>query len=114
MNAETIIPVVHNPKVQEFRPGDTVKVSLRVREGERERIQAFEGLVIREQGRGPGTSFTVRRIAAHGIGVERTFPIYSPRLEAVDLVRRGKVRRAKLFYQRQRFGKAARIKEKRY
>ncbi len=114
MNAETIIPVARNPKVQEFRPGDTVKVSLRVREGERERTQAFEGLVIRQQGRGPGTSFTVRRVAAHGIGVERPFPIYSPRLEAVDLVRHGQVRRAKLFYQRQRFGKAARIKEKRY
>ena len=114
MNIETIIPIARNPKVHEFRPGDTVNVSLRVREGERERIQGFEGLVIRQQGRGPGTSFTVRRVAAHGIGVERTFPIYSPRLEAVDIVRRGDVRRAKLFYQRERFGKASRVKEKRY
>ncbi|MFH1141420.1 MAG: 50S ribosomal protein L19 [Chloroflexota bacterium] len=114
MNIETVVPLVPNPKVKEFRPGDTVKVSLCVREGERERTQAFEGLVIRQQGRGPGSSFTVRRVAAHGIGVERTFPVYSPRLEAVDVVRRGDVRRAKLFYQRERFGKAARIKEKRY
>ena len=113
MNIDTIVPLVPNPKVQEFRPGDTIRVSLRVREGERERTQAFEGVVIRRQSSGPGSSFTVRRVAAHGIGVERTFPLYSPRLEAVDLVRRGDVRRAKLYYQRERFGKAARIKEKR-
>ena len=113
MNIETLIPLARSPKVQEFHPGDTVRVNLRIREGERERVQSFEGLVIRQQGRGPGTSFTVRRVASHGIGVERTFPVYSPLLDAVELVRRGKVRRAKRFYQRERFGKAARIKENR-
>ena len=112
MNLETVVSVTRNPNVQDFHPGDTVKVSLRIREGDRERVQAFEGLVIRQQGRGPGTSFTVRRVT-HGIGVERTFPIYSPRIEAVEVLRRGAVRRAKLYYMRRRFGKAARIKEKR-
>ncbi len=112
MNIETLIPVTRNPKVEDFRPGDTVKVSLRIREGERERVQAFEGFVLRQQGKGPGSSFTVRRVS-HGIGVERTFPLYSPRLEAVEVLRRGDVRRAKLYYMRGRFGRAARIKEKR-
>ena len=112
MELETLVPVTRNPKVQDFHPGDTVRVSLRIREGERERIQAFEGVVIRQQGKGPGSSFTVRRVT-HGIGVERTYPLYSPRLEAVEVLRRGDVRRAKLYYLRGRFGKAARIKEKR-
>ena len=112
MELETLVPVTRNPKVQDFHPGDTVRVSLRIREGDRERIQAFEGVVIRQQSKGPGSSFTVRRVA-HGIGVERTFPILSPRLEAVEVLRRGDVRRAKLYYLRGRFGKAARIKEKR-
>ena len=112
MNVETLIPVTRNPNVQEFHPGDTVRVSLRIREGDRERVQAFEGVVIRHQGKGTGASFTVRRVT-HGIGVERTFPLYSPLLEAVEVLRRGDVRRAKLYYLRGRFGKAARIKEKR-
>ena len=112
MNVETLVPLVPNPKVAEFHPGDTVRVSLRIREGNRERVQAFEGVAIRKQGKGPGTSFTVRRVT-HGVGVERTFPIYSPRLEAVEVLRRGDVRRAKLYYLRGRFGRAARIKEKR-
>ncbi len=112
MDVSTVAPVTRNPKVQEFGPGDTVRVNLRIREGERERVQAFEGVVIRLQGKGPGSTFTVRRIS-HGIGVERTFPIYSPRLESVQTLRRGAVRRAKLYYLRGRFGRAARIKEKR-
>ena len=112
MNIETLVPVARNPEVKDFHPGDTVRVRLLIREGERERVQAFEGVVIRQQGRGPGSSFTVRRVA-HGIGVERTFPLYSPRLEAVEVMRRGDVRRAKLYYLRGRFGKAARIKERR-
>lgn len=110
MNIETLVPLTRNPKVEDFHPGDTVKVSLRIREGDRERVQAFEGFVLRQQGKGAGTSFTVRRVS-HGIGVERTFPLYSPRLEAVEVLRRGDVRRAKLYYLRGRFGKAARIKE---
>ena len=112
MNVETLIPVIRNDKVQDFHPGDTVRVSLRIREGDRERVQAFEGFVIRQQGKGSGASFTVRRVT-HGIGVERTFPHYSPRLESVEVLRRGDVRRAKLYYMRGRTGKAARIKEKR-
>ena len=112
MNLETLVPVEANPNVQEFQPGDTVRVSLRIVEGERERVQLFEGVVIRRQGRGPGSSFTVRRIATHGVGVERTFPLYSPRLEKLEVVRRGRVRRAKLYYLRGLTGRAARIKER--
>ena len=112
MDISTVVPITPNPKVQEFGPGDTVRVNIHIREGERERIQAFEGVVIRLQGKGPGSTFTVRRVA-HGVGVERTFPIYSPRLESVQTLRRGAVRRAKLYYLRGRFGRAARIKEKR-
>jgi large subunit ribosomal protein L19 len=112
MNADTVIPLTLNPNIPGFRPGDTVRVNLRIREGERERVQVFEGVVIRRQGSGPGTSFTVRRIS-HGIGVERTFPLYSPRIEGVDVVRQGAVRRARLYYLRGRFGRAARIKERR-
>ena len=112
MNIETLVPVEANPNVLEFQPGDTVRVSIRIVEGERERVQPFEGVVIRRQGRGPGSSFTVRRIATHGIGVERTFPIYSPRLEKLEVVRRGRVRRAKLYYLRGLTGRAARIKER--
>ena len=112
-SVDALFPQTPNPKVQEFRPGDTVRVSLRIREGDRERVQAFEGVVIRRQGKGAGASFTVRRVS-RGFGVERTFPIYSPRLEATEVIRRGDVRRAKLYYLRKRFGKAARIKEKRF
>ena len=112
MNIDTVVHVEPNPKVQEFRPGDTVRVGMRIREGERERVQTFEGVVIRRQGRGPGVSFTVRRVT-HGIGVERTFPVYSPRLDSVQVVRHGDVRRAKLYYLRGRTGRAARIKERR-
>ena len=111
MNLDTLVPLELNPNVSDFQPGDSVRVSLRIVEGERERVQLFEGVVIRRQGRGPGASFTVRRLA-HSIGVERTFPLYSPRQEKVEVIRRGRVRRAKLYYLRGRTGRAARIKER--
>ncbi len=100
-------------ELPEFSVGDTVRVSVRVVEGERERVQDFEGVVIRRRGRGINENFTVRRVGAHGVGIERTFPIHSPRVEEVRVLRRGKVRRAALYYLRGRTGKAARIKEKR-
>ena len=95
-----------------FAPGDTVRVHVKVVEGTRERIQMFEGVVIARQGTGVRETFTVRRIS-YGVGVERTFPVHSPRLEKIDLMRRGIVRRAKLYYLRNLTGKAARIREKR-
>ena len=95
-----------------FNPGDTVRVQVKVVEGEKERIQAFEGVVIRKRGEGAKASFTVRRIS-YGVGVERTFPLHSPRIERVELVRHGRVRRSKLYYLRGLAGKAARLKEKR-
>lgn len=93
--------------------GDTVKVHLRIVEGDRERIQVFQGVVIRLRGGGNDANFTVRRIASHGIGVERTFLLKSPRVEKIEIVRRAKVRRAQLYYLRNRRGKAARLKERR-
>ena len=95
-----------------FEPGDTVRVMVRVREGDKERLQAFEGLVIAKRGGGISENFTVRKISA-GVGVERMFPIHSPTIATLELVRRGRVRRAKLYYLRALSGKAARIKEKR-
>src|SRR5438874_6920637 len=100
--------------VPEFGVGDTVRVSVRVVEGNRERIQVFEGVVMRRRGGGINENFTVRRIASHGIGVERTFLLNSPRVEKIEVVRRGVVRRAQLYYLRGLTGKAARIKERRY
>ncbi len=97
-----------------FAAGDTVRVSVRVVEGDRERLQDFEGICIRRRSGGINENFTLRRIGAHGIGVERTFLINSPRLDSFRVVRRGKVRRAKLYYLRGLSGKAARIKERRY
>ena len=94
----------------QFRPGDTVKVHVKVIEGGRERIQVFEGVVIARKGTGIRETFTVRKVSA-GIGVERTFPLHSPRLSKIEVVREGKVRRAKLYYLRERVGKAARVKE---
>ncbi|GAA0445308.1 50S ribosomal protein L19 [Lentibacillus halophilus] len=96
----------------EFRAGDTVKVHVRVVEGSRERIQVFQGVVIKRQGGGISETFTVRKIS-YGIGVERTFPLHSPRVAKIDVSRRGLVRRAKLYYLRNLRGKAARIKERR-
>jgi large subunit ribosomal protein L19 len=100
--------------IPDFRPGDTVRVSVKVVEGNRERVQDFEGVVIRRRGGSINENFTVRRIGAHGIGVERTFLLHSPRIANIKVVRRGKVRRAKLYYLRNLSGKAARIKERRY
>ena len=95
-----------------FRAGDTVRVHVKVVEGTRERIQMFEGVVINRQGSGARETFIVRRVS-YGIGVERTFPVHSPRIDKIDVVRRGIVRRAKLYYLRNLTGKAARIKERR-
>ena len=97
-----------------IKPGDTVKVHVKVREGDKERIQVFEGIVIRKRMKGLVSNFTVRKIAAGGIGVERTFPINSPRVDKIEVTRHGKVRRKNLYYLRGLTGKAARIKEKRY
>jgi large subunit ribosomal protein L19 len=97
---------------QGFNPGDQVRVHVKVIEGEKERTQVFEGTIIRRRGEGGRASFTVRRIS-YGVGVERTFPLHSPRIERVDVVRRGLVRRSKLYYLRALAGKAARLKEKR-
>ncbi len=101
-----------NPNIPELRPGDTVNVFLRIIEGGRERIQEFRGTVIRLHKGGNEASFTVRRIASNGIGVERTFLMRSPRIEKVVVERRAKVRRAKLYFLRERTGKATRLKEK--
>ncbi len=97
--------------IPEFRPGDTVRVSVRVREGEKERLQAFEGVCIGRRGSGNNETFTVRKISA-GVGVERIFPLQSPGVADVKVVRRGRVRRAKLYYLRKLSGKAARIRER--
>ena len=95
----------------EFRPGDTIRVHAKVVEGTRERIQVFEGVVIKRQNGGIHETFTVRKIS-YGVGVERTFPLHSPRIDKIEVTRRGKVRRAKLYYIRNLQGKAARIKER--
>ena len=95
-----------------FRPGDNVKVHVKIKEGERERVQIFEGLVIKKRGGGISETFTVRKIS-YGVGVERTFPVHSPKIEKIEVTRKGKVRRAKLTYLRGRVGKAAKIKEAR-
>lgn len=99
-------------KDYDFSIGDTVKIMVRVVEGTKEREQAFQGVVIKQKGSGAGETFTVRKISS-GVGVERVFPIHSPNIKSVKVVRRGNVRRSKLYYLRERVGKAARIKEKR-
>jgi large subunit ribosomal protein L19 len=109
MDLKSIVQPKKNPKIPDFRPGDTVRVMARVVEGDRQRVQAFEGVVIRKRRGGINSNFTVRRVS-HGVGVERTFPLYSPRLESVQVVRVGRVRRAKLYYLRRRMGKKARIR----
>ena len=98
-------------KIPEFRPGDTVRVNVRIKEGERERVQAYEGVCIARSGQGVDESFTVRKIS-FGEGVERVFPILSPMIESIEVKRRGVVRRAKLYYLRDRRGKSARIAER--
>ena len=109
--AEQVEKLAAERAVPEFGPGDTLRVSVKVVEGERERVQAFEGVCIARKNAGINSSFTVRKIS-YGEGVERIFPLYSPRITAIDVVRRGEVRRAKLYYLRGRTGKAARIAEK--
>lgn len=106
-----ITELTPNSNIAEFSTGDTVRVSAKVVEGDRERIQDFEGVVIRMRKGGVASNFTVRRIASNGVGVERTFLLYSPRVEKVEVKRRGKVRRKALYYLRGRTGRAARIKE---
>jgi len=96
----------------QFGPGDTVRVHVKVVEGEKERTQVFEGVVIRKRGEGARATFTVRRVS-YGVGVERTFPLHSPRVERIQVVKSGQVRRSKLYYLRERTGKAARLREKR-
>ena len=112
MSIDSLIEVKPNPNIPELAPGDTVKVGVKVVEGERERIQLFQGVVIKIRHGVDGGSFTVRRVA-YGVGVERTFLFQSPLIEKVEVVRHGKVRRAKLYYLRGLSAKAARIKEKR-
>ncbi len=112
MNMASLIEVTPNPNIPELAPGDTVKVSTKVVEGGRERIQPFQGVIIKLQRGGPKASFTVRRVA-YGVGIERTFTLASPFVEKVEVIRHGVVRRAKLYYLRGRSGKAARIKERR-
>lgn len=98
--------------IPRFRPGDTLKVHVRVKEGSRSRIQLFQGVAIRRQGSGNRETFTVRKIS-YGVGVERTFPVHSPSIDKIEVVTRGRVRRAKLYYLRSLRGKAARIRERR-
>lgn len=100
-----------NPNIPELHPGDTVRVHARIVEGQKERIQVYQGVVMRLRRSGANANFTVRRIAAHGIGVERTFLLHSPRIEKVEVLRHAKVRRAQLYYLREQQGKAARLKD---
>ena len=110
LEAEQAAKIEAKRKLPEFQPGDTVRVNVRVTEGSRTRVQAYEGVVIARAGSGLHENFTVRKIS-YGEGVERVFPVYSPMVEGVEIVRRGKVRRAKLYYLRDRRGKSARISE---
>jgi large subunit ribosomal protein L19 len=109
---ESVVQLKENPNIPELTSGDTVRVSTRVVEGDKERIQVFQGVVIKIRRRGAGSSFTVRRVT-YGVGVERTFPLYSPRVEKVEIVRRGKKRRAKLYYLRGLSAKTSRLQERR-
>ncbi len=115
MRRNKIIEALENEQqkadIPQFGPGDTVVVQVKVREGNRERLQAFEGVVIGKRNRGLNSAFTVRKIS-HGVGVERTFQAHSPLIASIDVKRRGDVRQAKLYYLRERSGRAARIKEK--
>lgn len=111
LEAEQIAKLTEGKAVPDFQPGDTVKVSVKVREGSRERLQAFEGVCIARANKGMSSNFTIRKIS-YGEGVERVFPLYAPNVDAIEVIRRGKVRRAKLYYLRGRTGKAARIAER--
>ena len=112
LEAEQIAKFNETKKIPEFRPGDTLRVGVKVVEGERTRVQNYEGVCIARSNRGMGSSFTVRKIS-FGEGVERVFPLYSPNIDSIDVVRKGVVRRAKLYYLRGRTGKSARIAERR-
>jgi large subunit ribosomal protein L19 len=114
-NAVDLIRSIENLKEQvpELAPGDTVKVHVRIVEGDRERVQVVQGVIIGLRGSGLNTNFTVRRIASHGVGVERTFLIHSPRIEKIEVLRHAHVRRAKLYFMRGRSGKSARLRERR-
>jgi large subunit ribosomal protein L19 len=114
-NAVDLIRSVENLKEEapDLAPGDTVKVHTRIVEGNRERVQVFQGVVIRIRGGGINKTFTVRRIASHGVGVERTFLLHSPRVEKIEVLRHAHVRRAKLYFLRERSGKSARLRERR-
>ena len=109
-----IIKEIENAQIKEniteFNTGDTIKVFAKIKEGNRERTQAFEGVVIKKQGGSTRATFTVRKLS-NGVGVEKTWPLHSPKIEKIDVIRRGKVRRAKLYYLRDRVGKAAKVKE---
>lgn len=111
VNQKEIARLTEGKTIPDFSAGDTVKVNVNIREGTRERVQAYEGVCIGRSGTGMDASFTVRKIS-FGEGVERTFPLYSPRIDSIELVRRGSVRRAKLYYLRDRSGKSARIAER--
>jgi large subunit ribosomal protein L19 len=115
-NAVDLIRSVENLKeeVPDIAPGDTVKVHVRIVEGNRERVQVVQGVIIRIRGGGINKTFTVRRVASHGVGVERTFLLHSPRIEKIEVLRRAHVRRAKLYFLRERSGKSARLRERRY
>lgn len=110
---ETVVNENLKKNVPELRPGDRVRVHVRIVEGERERIQVFQGVIMRKRGGSIKENFTVRRIGAHGVGVERTFFLHSPRLEKIEVISHAHVRRAQLYYLRGRTGKAARLREKR-
>lgn len=112
LEREAIEQFKSNKKIPDFRPGDTVRVGVKVVEGDRTRVQNYEGVCIARSNKGMGSNFTVRKIS-FGEGVERVFPLYSPNIESIEVVRRGSVRRAKLYYLRGRTGKAARITERR-
>ena len=111
MDISSVVEQTVNKEIPDINPGDTIKVKMKIVEGERERVQTFEGVLIRIRRGGAGANITVRKVF-HGVGVERTFPLYSPRLESVEVVRYGKVRRAKLYYLRELSSKMARAKVK--
>ena len=111
MDRSDLLELEHNSEIAEFQPGDTLRVHVKVVEGERERTQVFEGVCLRIQRKGSSSNFTVRRVT-QGIGVERTFLYHSPRVEKVEVTRHGRVRRAKLYYLRDRTGRAARVPER--
>ena len=112
INRESVKKILSSKKIADFSPGDTIKVGVKIIEGKRERIQYFEGVCIAKKNRDINSSFTVRKIS-FGEGVERTFALYSPAVDTIKVIRTGKVRRARIFYLRERTGKSARIKQKR-